>query len=380
MTCEQAMELLSPMLDGELDPQLSEALEAHLEACPDCKALADSLRGLDVQLAGLKEPAPESLKRGVLYKIDQATGKAKKPRSRWFGPGTVIGAVAAVLVLLVGVGVIPLNSRSTAQSPNFAAEDYAFPETEAPTDTLRLGRPDLNEDGISYLPNGLTGESVTGAIQNTLQGDHWDSADETEDPIIIAPHTTPSQPDYEQPSDKRGEESVPPAEPEPVSDELRTACMELSAAENAAVLLYTEFDCKSLFLLLETEQPELYALVETLEPEEYGELFVFKTDCGTALAIHEWLLAHLPESTSRDEALQAAETRMRVRMEELDPGSGFLYRIVSWTASDHDVVWPDAWPADWADRFRTAENWALFFPSERYTPNAEKPAYLLFVP
>ena len=133
-------------------------------------------------------------------------------------------------------------------------------------------------------------------------------------------------------------------------------------------------------LLLETEQPELYALVATLEPEEYGELFVFKTDCGTALAIHEWLLAHLPESTSRDEALQAAETRMRVRMEELDPGSGFLYRIVSWTASDHDVVWPDAWPADWADRFRTAENWALFFPSERYTPNAEKPAYLLFVP
>ena len=112
MTCEQAMELLSPWLDGELDPELQNALEAHLEACPDCKALADALRGLDGAVAGLREPAPKSLKQGVLYKIDQATGKAKKSKFRWFGPGTALGAVAAVLVLLVGLGVIPLKGRS----------------------------------------------------------------------------------------------------------------------------------------------------------------------------------------------------------------------------------------------------------------------------
>ena len=43
MTCEQAMELMSAMLDGELDPQLTDALNAHLETCPECKHLAETL-------------------------------------------------------------------------------------------------------------------------------------------------------------------------------------------------------------------------------------------------------------------------------------------------------------------------------------------------
>ena len=119
MNCEQALELISAMLDGELSPEEDAALQAHLELCPDCKRLADSLRGMDALLSSLEEPAPKSLKQGVLYRIDQASGKAKKPR-RWFGPGTAIGAVAAALVLLVGLGIIPLNARKNS-SVDFAA-------------------------------------------------------------------------------------------------------------------------------------------------------------------------------------------------------------------------------------------------------------------
>ncbi len=374
MTCEQAMELLSPMLDGEPDPQLSEALEAHLEACPDCKALADSLRGLDVQLAGLKEPAPESLKRGVLYKIDQATGKAKKPRSRWFGPGTAIGAVAAVLVLLVGVGVIPLKGRSMSSASKPAAEDYvASPETEVKSnDGLAPELIEDNKHGFYYLPS--SGQE-TGALSESPIAHAGTDGMNVREPDSDAAPADHVQDTWYRSGNASGEEN-----PRPVSDEVRKACSSLSTKEKAAVLLYTEFDFKSIYSLLAREQPELSALLEKLEPEERDGLIVFKTDCNTTLAVHEWILEHLPRSEFMDAGTAEAESNLRMRMEKLDPGCGSLYKVITWAPPDHPVTWPEDWPVGWAVRIRTEENWALFFPREDYTPNEKETAYLAFLP
>ena len=90
--------------------------------------------------------------------------------------------------------------------------------------------------------------------------------------------------------------------------------------------------------------------------------------------------AELPKSVIMDADTVAAEASLNSRLEELDPGSGSLYRVVTWRASRHPVLWPEEWPEGWADRVRTEENWELFFPSEEYTPNTEKTAYLAFVP
>ena len=65
-------------------------------------------------------------------------------------------------------------------------------------------------------------------------------------------------------------------------------------------------------------------------------------------------------------------------MEAMDPGSGSLYKVITWARADDAVSWPEEWPEGWADRVRTEENWGLFFPEEGYTPNAGKTAYLAF--
>ncbi len=364
MTCEQAFELISLRLDGELDPEQSEALEAHLELCPECKRLAESLRGLDAQLSGLREPAPQSLKRGVLYRIDQATGKAKKPR-RWFRPGTAIGAAAAILVLLVGLGVFSLKEPNAA-SPAKPASDADWIVAPADTASYQGG---LSGEGqyFNFSPSGNLALDGTQIIPNGTKA-YAGSVFENEASDTLSPEQAPGEAleNREQPDSSFADES------------LLDACAALSREEDAAVLFYRDLDAESLFKLLKAEQPKLYELVEGLEPEERDGMLVCETDCGTALAIQEWLLARLPRSESLDAAEEKAETSLMERMEELDPGSGNLYRIITVDQPERPVVWPEEWAEGWAERMRTGENWALFFPDEDYTPNAEKSAWLVF--
>ena len=374
MICEKALELMSARLDGQLAPEEAAELQAHLDACPECRRVMEAMEGLDEKLSQLREPAPEGLKKGVLYRIDQASGKAKPPKRRWFGPGTAIGAVAAVLVLLVGLGVVPLRGMESA-APE--AADSAAPgaaDSVLPGDVLKPAT-----EPMELEPAAPDNWAEAPAYQVPRQDSkHPDKAN--------APETTPDQQSPAEteihPDDyyhSGGDGAEERNEPQPVSDALRERCAALSQGENAAVLLYTEFPADSLLELLEAEAPKLRALLAEQAADERDGLLIYETDCNTVLAIHEWLLANLPHSEMMDEAALTAEMKLSQRMEELDPGSGSLYRVVSWTPPTHPIPWPKTWPAGWALRFRTEENWVLFFPEEGYTPNAGKVAYLAFV-
>lgn len=366
MICERALELMSARLDGELAPDEVAELQAHLDACPDCRRVMQTLEGLDERLSALREPAPEGLKKGVLYRIDQSVGKAKTPKRRWFGPGTAIGAVAAVLVLLVGLGVFPLKGmQSAAPAADSAVPgDVLKPVDTAPMD-LEPPAPDQWAEAPSYQIPRQDSRNPGKAV-----------APET-NAVPQEPEETRIRPDDYYHSGGDGAEDR--EEPLPVSDELRKRCAALSEEDGAAVLLYTEFSADSLLGLLESEAPQLRALLAEQTPEPADDLLIYKTDCEAVLAVHEWLLANLPHSEIMDSAALTAEMKLAQRMEELDPGSGSLYRVMSWTPPTHPIPWPKTWPAGWALRFRTEENWALFFPEEGYTPNAGKVAYLAFV-
>lgn len=355
MTCEQAMVLMSARLDGAIDREQSDALQAHLDGCPACRQLAETLNGLDRRVANLGEPAPEGLKKGVLYRIDQATGKAKKPTRRWFGPGTALGAAAAVLVLLVGLKVFPLGqtlygsastdkaATSAPQSISAAMEELAH-QNEGSDQYFTL-KPNLTQSG--------TVETGSCALRPT-------EAEES---------------DYYRNGGKTAGVRLPAR---PVTEGDRTLCAALSSRENAMVLLYTEFSPESLFDLLRVEEPSLYALTEELEAETVDSAICYATDCGTALAIQEWLLSNLPQSEGMEADVREAETGLMIRMESLDPGSESLYRVITWAPRAHPIAWPQTWPEDWAIHLRTEENWGLFFPAEDYTPNEGKTAYLVF--
>ncbi len=368
MICEKAYELMSAKLDGALDAAQEEALRAHLEGCPDCKKLMDGMRGLDEKLAGLREPAPEGLKKGVLYRIDQATGKAKPAKRRRFGPGTAIGAVAAVLVLLVGFGVIPLGKQKLLDSMEhnaMSAPTYGPASTVAKGAELQKPQSDLPE--LLAPESEAASPDVREPVKNVAEQPEQNEAEPNE--------RAPENDGYYY---SGGGSDAVRGEANPVSETLRAACAKLSAEEDAAVLLYSEFRSESLLKLLETEEPELCALVEALEPVEEDGQLRYHTDCGTVLALHEWLLENLPQSEQMDLDVQKAETNLRIRMEALDPGSASLYRVITWTPRTHPIAWPSEWPEGWAARLRTEENWALFFPSEDFVPNADAPAVLVF--
>ena len=106
MNCENAFDLISMDIDGELSPEQAEQLQAHLRDCADCRRLAEAMRAIHSNVSALEVPAPEGLAEGVMRRIGQQSGTVKKPKRRFFGPGTGFGMVAAVLVLLMGTGVI----------------------------------------------------------------------------------------------------------------------------------------------------------------------------------------------------------------------------------------------------------------------------------
>ena len=59
MNCENALELMNRELDGALTEAESAALQAHLDACPDCRETRRQLHELDalLQESELEPPA-----------------------------------------------------------------------------------------------------------------------------------------------------------------------------------------------------------------------------------------------------------------------------------------------------------------------------------
>lgn len=386
MNCEQIYELLSARLDGALSAEDEARVQAHLDACPDCRRLYEAMASIEEKTAELAVPAPEGLKRGVMYRIRQESGKQKKKRGYW-GAGTGFGLIAAVLVLLVGTGVIRLPRPQTAAkaSAGGATVSHPSPSAEKPAqpaeETLAFALPQADgsdsSTGYFFSPGSL----VASAVQ---------APDST-----AAPDSDLNSPG-EGSSESSGEGSskgLPEVRGSvrPVDETVRLLCADLSGQAEAPILLYTEFSADSLLDLLAEAEPELYDRLaeaepttpaevlgdESTEPDESG-LTVFATDYETALAVQEWMLQNLPRSAELDADGQAEERELLVRMEELDPESGALNRIVTWAPRTAEIVWPEAWPEDWAVRLRTGENWALFYPEEDFIPEAGDLTLLIF--
>lgn len=386
MNCEQIYELLSARLDGALSAEDEARLQAHLDACPDCRRLYEAMASIEKKTAELAVPAPEGLKRGVMYRIRQESGKQKKKRGYW-GAGTGFGLIAAVLVLLVGTGVIRLPRPQTAAkaSAGGATVSHSSPSAEKPAqpaeETLAFALPQADgsdsSTGYFFSPGSL--------IASAVQAPDSTAAPDTD---LNSPGEGSSVSSGEDSSEGLPEVRLPVR---PVDEMLRLICADLSGQAEAPILLYTEFSADSLLDLLAEAEPELYDRLvlaepttpaevlgdESTEPDESG-LTVFATDYETALAVQEWLLQNLPRSAELDADGQAEEQELLVRMEELDPESGALNRIVTWAPRTAEIDWPEDWPEDWAVRLRTGENWALFYPEEDFIPEAGDLALLIF--
>ena len=360
MICEQAMELMSAELDGVLSEEERQTLEAHLDRCEDCRRLHAAMASIDEQVAALEVPAPEGLKQGVMYRIEQESGKKKGTKRRFFGGGTGVGIAAAVLVLLVGSGVIRLPALSGASVP-VAAEPHGGTKNNLTTSAYAYFEPNENApDGEHAEQNGA--EPSKGILPP--------------DKLSPTPAGTaaPGVEDAEPDRDSRGNPIT-----RQTSEQLRTLCGDLSKQTGAPVLLYTDFTCDSLLAVLKQYAPELAERLEDCAVVERDGLVRFETDWQTVLAVQEWLLAVKP-GTDADASELAG--RMLEQMEALDPDSEYLYRVVTFRDREPEPLplsaWPKTWPELWAERLLRQENWALFLPSEESSPRAADTAWLVF--
>ena len=112
MGCEQYRELISALLDGELEASEQAALEQHLRSCADCAAVYQGFMALSGALADdLAEP-PESLRANVMAELRREQIYRANRRSR---PLRGMLATAACVALLLGAALFSgVLNRGTA--------------------------------------------------------------------------------------------------------------------------------------------------------------------------------------------------------------------------------------------------------------------------
>jgi hypothetical protein len=134
--CENYIEQISALLDGELSPEQEAVLRTHIEGCADCRRVYDAFQGISGALSEELVKPPETLARGVMYKIERQKKGAKR---YMIGRFTAIAACFALILfgaahfgLLDGAGrsggAAPKMALRSAGEEGTAQEDAVVPE------------------------------------------------------------------------------------------------------------------------------------------------------------------------------------------------------------------------------------------------------------
>src|SRR5215467_5771384 len=101
-THDYLVEDVMAFLDGELSAEQASAVSAHLEACPECSAVAANFRGLTSQMATWRVGSvPGTLKQAAaIPKLENIPSRRRFSRFDW-----AIAAGSAVIAFLVLMAV-----------------------------------------------------------------------------------------------------------------------------------------------------------------------------------------------------------------------------------------------------------------------------------
>ena len=151
--CVDYLEKISCMIDGELSPEDSLSVCAHLDVCQDCRRVYDAFIGITDNLAGDFVPAPESLVKNVMREIKIENGeKQKKPRFN-VGRFAAIAACAAIIIFAASQNNVFTISRGGGSAPTG--------NTQVPDVALFLKAPEDTEQ-MSDIPESAGADSIHG--------------------------------------------------------------------------------------------------------------------------------------------------------------------------------------------------------------------------
>lgn len=167
MGCELKPERLAAYLDGELAGAEAAAVEQHVRTCPQCAAEVAERMHLRRSLVAARNhfaPDPEWKKR-MLGKI-AARPQPKRPWMAWV-PTAV--ALAAVLVLMVGMGVQRRSAREEAfrEVADLHVSDLA---SDHPVDVVSTDRHTVKPWFTGRIPFSFNVPEMAGTEFNLIGG------------------------------------------------------------------------------------------------------------------------------------------------------------------------------------------------------------------
>ena len=147
--CEYMQELISRMLDEELDAQEQAALSKHLESCAECRAVYEAFAAVSGALREQLEEPPESLCENVMAEIRRDEIK-KKNRRPYRAALTVAAAVVLVIGLRFGPGMGIHSAQMSASVQDFSAvsEEETVAETATVTAEAAKAEPAAGSSAI----------------------------------------------------------------------------------------------------------------------------------------------------------------------------------------------------------------------------------------
>lgn len=146
---DQFIELIPAYAVGATDADETRAVEAHLRACPACRALAEEYRSLSDDLLFAAPPAfaPVGLTEDLRKKLGN-TAAAPAPRPGWLSwlrtRGLALGGVALALLLLTNVYWATRVNSLERQARDFVAVTQSYGIT------LQVADGTAHADGVVY--------------------------------------------------------------------------------------------------------------------------------------------------------------------------------------------------------------------------------------
>jgi anti-sigma factor RsiW len=120
MSCSKS-KLASAYLDKEMGPGEKTAFDTHLRGCNDCVQALEEMRSLRAAFVKAERyPAPY----GFATRVMARTAELEKKKAPWFAPFFVRFAEAAVLLVVITVGILAgkvITKGSSVTTTNIAS-------------------------------------------------------------------------------------------------------------------------------------------------------------------------------------------------------------------------------------------------------------------
>jgi len=129
MNCSEFHKQISLLVDGELKGSDREALQLHLELCPDCRVIHQRMAAIADNVKAIRGPV-SSLSLAQKVKERVALERTRQEEKEFFPGWTRVPLVALVTLLAVGLGNLAGRSVNEMLAPHRAEAmlEYMIPD------------------------------------------------------------------------------------------------------------------------------------------------------------------------------------------------------------------------------------------------------------